>query len=179
MFAGTVGKDGKLNDKGKKIAETFKNEGYIVRTAGRPGFAETIAGEAFTVLAIDPKTFSRTQTGDAGIAEFRAGNNQKVVAVSLMMHELAENLDFSMRGTHSGDMPNIKDKQFKGKEGRKVYDALWAEARLQRIQASSRVCATIRNSVSNDLKGISGGFAGACWAPCRTSKEMKFCGRRC
>jgi RHS repeat-associated protein len=162
MFEGTVGKDGKLNDKGKKIAETFKNEGYIVRTAGRPGFNETIAGEAFTVLAIDPKGFSRTQEGDAGIAEFTSGNNQKVAAVSMMMHELAENLDFSIRGTHSGTMPNRKDKQFKGKEGKKLYDALYAEARGWNAYPRAHGFAQqYEIRLRQDLKGISGGFAGA------------------
>ena len=78
-----------------------------------------------------------------------------------MMHELAENLNFSIQGTHTGPIPNKGDKEFKGKAGRKLYDDLMNLARggfdYYRAHGFAQ---QYEIDLRNDLRNVSGGFAG-------------------
>lgn len=117
LFDGTTNDKGELNSKGKKIRDEFKNRGSKVATRGRPGSDAQPAGEVFAVVAINPAALNLTQTGIGGFeypggwieaGEQFSGLGQKVQSVSLLIHELAENLDFSQNGTHPQYAASVK-----------------------------------------------------------------------
>ncbi|MCC7308867.1 MAG: hypothetical protein IT173_14985 [Acidobacteria bacterium] len=160
LFEGTTNSEGNLNSKGQKIAKEFQNNGSIVSTNGRRGQANQPGGAAFMVIAINAETLHLTQTGvnsfnfGRGFTEFQeqlSGVGQKVQAVSLLIHELAENLDFARNGTHSQFSPPLERgssefqrQQYYGyRHYRRAHDyAIRREAMIRR-----------------DLK-LAGGFAG-------------------
>jgi RHS repeat-associated protein len=112
LFEGTTDKDGNLNETGKFIAGRFKTEDVLYGTRGRLNSLQP-AGSAFAVIAINPKDFDQTQISIGGVnydpfnegvpevLERSRGIGEKVKPESLLIHELAENLDFSRNGVAS------------------------------------------------------------------------------
>ena len=169
MFAGTTNKDGTLNKQGKKIRDSFNERGSVVGTSGRPG-GNGPAGEGiFAVIAINPAVLNLTQTGVGGFFEYPegfpgaaahfTGLGQKVLSVSFLIHELAENLQFSRIGTHPEYARKVKEKNPKKDGG---FSKRWnthvsgAYHYHRAHNYATRREIVIRNSVN-----ISGGFAGA------------------
>ena len=78
----------------------------MVGTDGSP-FYDQPNGDVFAVIAINPVAFNLVQTGISGYGiedeELSTGVGQRVRAVSLLIHELAENPDFSINGTGGGN----------------------------------------------------------------------------
>ena len=82
------------------------------------------------------------------------------------MHELAENLDFSINGTHSGSMPNKNDKMYKGEAGKKLYEEHLNAARgFYAYQRAHGFAQQYEINLRKDLKNVSGGFAGGVLGP--------------
>ncbi len=172
LFAGTTNDDGSLTKEGKRIQKVFEANGYIVNTRDRPGQAGESAGDVFTVLATNPEAFNYEQGGVAsssfGITEDEAriqagGIGQRVRPVSLLIHELAENLDFARNGT--GSQVTAPDKKLKKNKATKaLYE--------QELQVYNNRGGTNYNRahyygirkeilIRGDANvGISGGFAG-------------------
>lgn len=162
LFEGTVDDQGKLNDKGKAIAKEFKERSYIVSTRGRPLSANQPANGVFTVLAINPATFNLVQTGVSSDTETdqSGGLNQTVKPVSLMIHELAENLDFSVNGT-GANAPKPDESLKEKKATRALYDQQVNKARGFEDYARAHRYAIRREAkIRNDIKTITGGYAG-------------------
>ncbi|HMM81501.1 MAG TPA: RHS repeat-associated core domain-containing protein [Pyrinomonadaceae bacterium] len=150
LFEGTTKSDGSLNDKGQAIARKFRNDGSLVSTAGRRGLAEQPAGVAFMVIAINAETLNLNQTGVNSfnfgqgfteLGEQLSGVGQRVQAVSLLIHELAENLDFARNGTHSPFSPPLskgmsdvdRDRYYGYRDYRRAHDyAIRREAMIRR-----------------------------------------------
>jgi hypothetical protein len=164
LFAGTTNADGSLNKEGQRIRDKFKSRSYLVSTNGRPLSEEQPGGGVFTVLAINPATFNYTQigVGNSGVETdtLQTGVGQRVRPVSLLLHELAENLDFSINGTGAGN-PAPDKKLQKNKATKALYDQ---QMELHRGFVDYRRAHNfaIRREIQirRDLTTINGGFAG-------------------
>jgi len=114
LFQGTVGKNGKLNDHGKILSNSFtcgvdpngnsytSGCGTLGGTTGRPGSfqpANLANGDpVFAVIAYNEKTV-QTQEGPAVAGDATSAGVGKVVdPVRYFMHESAENLAFRAQG---------------------------------------------------------------------------------
>ena len=163
MFAGTTNEDGSLNDAGKKIKEKFLKEGSIVGTNGRP-LSDQPNGDVFTVLAINPATYNYNQigVGSYGVETetLQTGVGQRVRPVSLLLHELAENLDFSINGTGAGN-PAPDKKLYKKKATRALYQQQY-NLHIGAVDYERAHKSAIRREIQirRDLSTINGGFAG-------------------
>jgi hypothetical protein len=164
LFAGTTNADGSLNKEGQRIRDKFKSRSYLVSTNGRPLSEEQPGGGVFTVLAINPATFNYTQigVGNSGVETdtLQTGVGQRIRPVSLLLHELAENLDFSINGTGVGNPAPDKNLQ-KKKATKALYDQ---QMELHRGFVDYRRAHNfaIRKEIQirRDLTTINGGFAG-------------------
>jgi RHS repeat-associated protein len=122
LFDGAFDANGKLTEKGAKIVEEFNRSGTVVSTRGRPRAPNQPAGDIFTVLAINPANQNMVQIGlgdQIGEAQYE-GWGLKVRAVSILIHELAENLDFSRNGA-GPDVSKPDEKLNKDKATRGLY----------------------------------------------------------
>lgn len=163
LFAGTTNADGSLNKEGQKIAKKFNEDGSIVGTNGRP-LSEQPSGDIFTVLAINPAAYDYNQigTGSYGVETetLQTGIGQRVRAVSLLIHELAENLDFSINGAGGGH-PAPDKTLYKKKATRALYQQQYnlyiggVDYERAHKSAISREV-----QIRRDLTTINGGFAG-------------------
>jgi len=160
LFDGTVNKKGELNSLGKKIRDQFRETGVVVGTSGRPGQNQP-AGDSFMLIAINAETISNIQSGIGGYDfpdgfidadEQFSGLGQKVQPVGFLIHELAENLDFSRHGSHPEFTAHIKsNKPMWGNYVRGYYD----------YRRSHNYAIHREAEIRRDL-GITGGFAGGC-----------------
>jgi RHS repeat-associated protein len=170
MFSGTTNKDGTLNKKGKDIRDKFEKEGTLtVGTRGRPGVNQPADHEIFAVIAINPAGLKYIQTGVGGYNEYPGGwpeagahftgLGQKVQSVSLLIHELAENLQFSRIGTHPEWSNKVKYQNPKKDGGFSTRWNLYVGGYYHYHRAHNYAVhreVVIRNSVN-----ITGGFGGA------------------
>lgn len=163
LFAGTTNPDGSLNKKGEKIRDRFLSDGSIVGTSGRP-LAEQPEGDIFTVLAINPAAYNYNQigVGNFGVetSALQTGIGQRVRAVSLLIHELAENLDFSINGTGAGH-PAPDKKLLKKKATKALYQQQY-NLHIGGVDYARAHTYAIRREVQirGDLTTINGGYAG-------------------
>jgi hypothetical protein len=169
LFEGTTNKDGSLNSQGKKIRDRFNQSGSVIGTEGRPGGGNDPAGEVFAVIAINPEVLNLRQTGVGGFFEYPGGIpeagahftglGEKVQSVSLLIHELAENLEFSRIGTHQPYARRMKERNPKkdggfSKRWNAYVGGAYHYARAHNYAVHREV--VIRNSLH-----LTGGFAGA------------------
>ena len=163
LFAGTTNADGSLNKEGERIANVFEKEGYIVGTKGRP-FKAQPNGDIFTVLAINPATYNYTQTGTGNYGveteTLQTGVGQRVRVVSSLIHELAENLDFSINGTGGGN-PAPDKKLLKKKATRALYQQQYdLHIGVVDYERAHKSAISREAQIRRDLTTINGGFAG-------------------
>jgi hypothetical protein len=135
----------------------------MVGTDGSP-FYDQPNGDVFAVIAINPVAFNLVQTGISGYGiedeELSTGVGQRVRAVSLLIHELAENPDFSINGTGGGN-PKPDRKLLKKKATRDLYYQLY-NLFIGAVDYERAHKYAIRREIQirRNLSSIKGGFAG-------------------